>query len=504
MSETVADRPYEPVKYGNWGKPTSRGLLGMGTAPTMVLVVGACLMMLGFMANNLAVVGLIIVATLGATALMVVKDQYGQPLVSRIAAKTGFQAQKRLGENLYASGPLARHGFGKHRLPGVLAATELTSAVDPYGRRFAMLSLGRHKYSTVIECYPDGNALIDARTVDERVARFAAFLSNLADEPDLVAAQITVESAPDSGVSLRTAVTGSMAADAPQLARQVMDEVVSMSTSNGVRVSAWVTLTFESKLPAADFHRDLATRLPSFTEGLKGTGAGRCRPCDETDLCRIARVAYDPACAPTVEQAMNEEDKKTGLAWDDVGPTYYISQPTYLEHDSGITMTWESTMPPQSAVTAKIFSRLLAPHRDIPRKRVSILFRVIPRNLSPRAVESNLSAAIQQTNAKTKVSERDRVRAAKAAANAAEEAAGAALIDFSMMVSATVLGDKDEQTTAEAVNKAKTAIDSLRASSRLQLRLCRGAQDTAFAMNLPFGIILDDLLLISRGVREKM
>ena len=63
---------------------------------------------------------------------------------------------------------------------------------------------------------------------------------------------------------------------------------------------------------------------------------------------------------------------------------------------------------------------------------------------------------------------------------ASEEASGAGLIDFGLVITTT--------STGEDLVDAGNALESLSAASKLQTRIAYGAQDTAFALSLPLGV----------------
>ena len=84
-----------------------------------------------------------------------------------------------------------------------------------------------------------------------------------------------------------------------------------------------------------------------------------------------------------------------------------------------------------------------------------------------------------------------------AAATAEEEAAGAGLVQFGMLVTATVM---DRNKAADA----RAAIDNLAASARLRLRPVYGSQDAAFAAALPLGLVLPKHIKVPSELREKL
>ena len=84
-----------------------------------------------------------------------------------------------------------------------------------------------------------------------------------------------------------------------------------------------------------------------------------------------------------------------------------------------------------------------------------------------------------------------------AAATASEEASGAGLVNFGMLVTATILDRADAP-------DARAAIDNLASASRLRLRPVYGSQDSAFAAALPLGLVLTKHVKIPAEWREKL
>ena len=99
--------------------------------------------------------------------------------------------------------------------------------------------------------------------------------------------------------------------------------------------------------------------------------------------------------------------------------------------------------------------------------------------------------------ASNKPAARDSLAVRAAAATAAEEASGAGLVNFAMLVTATV-------TDVDRVAEAKAAIDTLAATARLRLRVVHGAQPAAFAAALPLGLILPKHVRGPATMRERL
>lgn len=490
--------PQEVRLYGNWRRPDSRGLKGLGTIGTMTLITAlgvSCIVMI----TRGPIEGLAVAAVAGLLLLLLIaKDKHGKSALTRLNERVGWIAARRAGSHLYRSGPLARNGRGKHQLPGVLAQTELSECTDSYQRRFALLHLARGRYSVVIAGSPDGAAAVDADQIDEWVAHYGHWLSGLADEPGLVAAAVTIESGPFSTTELERRVLSRLDPDAPEFAQQVMIDVVRQYPEDTHTVKAWITLTYDGRGAKPDVvGLEIATRLPHLTRGLEACGAGATRPCNADDVCRLVRIAYDPAAAATLDQALVDGDQPE-MPWTDVGPVAAQAGWDHYRHDSGLSVTWEMTQAPRGAVRAQVLARLLAPHRDVPRKRVTLLYRPVDASRAEKAVEDDLDAAEFRHNSAGRPTARASLAVQRAKKTAMEEASGAGLVNFGLLVTATV-GSDDE------LARARAAIETtLRASARLVLRPAYGAQDSAFAACLPLGIVLSDLLALPSDVREKL
>ena len=113
----------------------------------------------------------------------------------------------------------------------------------------------RH-YTVVFGTEPDGASLVDQAQIDVWVAHWGEWLASLADEPGLVAASVTVETAPDSGARLQREVLSRIDPAAPQLAQDMLREVVATYPAGSATVKAYVALTFSATSRAGGKRRD--------------------------------------------------------------------------------------------------------------------------------------------------------------------------------------------------------------------------------------------------------
>lgn len=489
--------------YGNWRQPRSAGLGRLGLVGTAVLMVGVVVVIL-VVALAGVLPGLVVMAVLGlGISSLLIRDRHGKTGAQLITVRLGWWRTRGRGGHLYRSGPLGRVPWGSHQLPGLAAQSRLIEARDGYDRPFALLCLPSvGHYTVVISAEPDGASLVDRDQVDVWVARWGEWLASLGDEPGLVAAAVTVETAPDTGERLRREVSGRIDAHAPALAQQVLREVVQTYPLGSATIRAWVSLTLVDshrgrRRAVQEFARDLSTRLPGITQRLHGTGAGAARPVSAQELCEVVRGAYDPAAAQIIDEAY-AAGQTPSIRWADVGPAGAEAHWDCYAHDGAVSVTWAMSAAPRGEVHASVLSKLMAPHPDIARKRVTLLYRVLDPGVAARVVESDKRNADFRVNSANRPSEHVVREQRSAWATAQEEARGAGLVDFGMLITATVAQD------GEQLAQAAATVDTLAATARLAIRRVYGSQDSAFLACLPLGLVLPRHLKVPDEVRRAL
>ena len=494
-----------PVRtYGNWRKPMSAGLGGLGSLGTAILLVGLVAVVIAIMVAGFAAAMLVALLLAAFLGVLVLRDRHGRSGLQRVAARAGWMRARASGTHLYRSGPLGRVPWGAFQLPGLAAPSRLSEWRDSYGRPFAMLHVPvtRH-YTVVFATEPDGASLVDEEQIDMWVAHWGAWLASLGNEPGVEAASVTVETAPDSGTRLRREVEAHSDPDAPDVARAMLRAVVDVYPEGSATVKAWVAVTFSEAARSGGRRRDpqamgreLASRLPGLTQGLHSTGAGAARPVSAQELCEVIRVAYDPPAARLIDTA-----RATGqvpeLTWNDVGPTATQAAWDHYRHDGAWSVSWSMTAAPRGEAFASVLGQLLAPHGDVDRKRVTLLYRPEDAAQAARVVEQDKRNADFRASASNRPTARVLVAQRAAAATAREEARGAGLVNFGAIVTATVSG-------ADRLPDARAAIDNLAATARIQLRPVYGSQDSAFAAGLPLGLVLRRHLKVPTEIRETL
>lgn len=485
--------------YGGWRRPDAGGLGNLSTLVTAGLVIGPIFAILIFLAFQW-VPTLIYLAVLGfALLLLSVRDKHHRTVLHRVGARSAFTASRGRGGSVYRSGPLSRIPWGRHQLPGLLAHSRLSEYADSYGRPFALIHIPatRH-YTVVLGCEPDGMSLVDQHDVDVRVAQWGQWLANLGHEPGLDAASVTIETAPDSGSRLRREVSSNLVPDAPQLAKEMFAEVMDTYPAGSAVVRGFVTLTYKGdsgrRRSAEAMGHELASRLPALTAGLNAAGAGVVVPLTAQQVCETVRVAYDPASAGLIDQA-HADGEVPDLTWDQVGPVAARAGWSTYAHDSGVSRTWEMTVPPRGEVYSDVLHSILRPVDQCDRKRVTIHYRPYDPARAARVVEADKDKAEFRITGSRRPSSRARSAERAARRTADEEARGAGIVNFAMLVTATVADEA-------AIPDASAMLENLAASARVQLRPVYGAQDSAFAAGLPVGLILSRHARIPHELRQ--
>jgi hypothetical protein len=238
--------------------------------------------------------------------------------------------------------------------------------------------------------------------------------------------------------------------------------------------------------------REIGTRLPGLGAGLAMTGAGEARPMTARALCEAVRIAYDPSVQAAVELA--QATGGTQLTWSQAGPSASQEYWGHYLHDSAASISYTMAEAPRGEVMSGVLAGLLAPHPAILRKRVALIYRPHDPATAARIVERDKRDA-QFKLGGARLAARDAVQIAAAEQSAREEAKGAGVVRFAMIVTATV-GDPAQ------LPQAAAAIDTLAPPARVQLRVAYGAQSAAFSAGLPIGIVLPFHVRLPQAVRD--
>lgn len=470
--------------YGGWRRPVSYGFLNLTLGQSLWALAGVGIVFILGLNRGItwAAGGAILLAAWGW--VITTKDKHQVNLIDRAEEKIVFGLNKAKGNTVFRGGALAPTKKTSQRLvlPGILSGCKVSEYVDSWNRSFALVEHPNNTAAVVIRLTPAGSNLVDQETVDIQVAYWGQWIGDLSNESGITGASITIESLPDLGGRLNREVTSRRAANCPQVAGEVIEGVLDESTgSNQVRV--WVTLTFSLAALGGRKNKDIAgreiaSRLPGLTQGLVAAGGGATHLVTVNELARLVRSAYDPDSEELFDQAL-AAGQTINLDWDQSGPVFAQADFSSYRHDGAVSRVWTMTCPPRGAVQSAVLSRLLEPNRDVQRKRVTILYQPMDAAKAPSVVERDLNHA-RANAAGARPSARSINELAAASEVASEEASGAGLVDFAMIITATTTPDHLEDTSV--------TVNALSAASRLLIRPAYGAQDSGFALGLPLGL----------------
>lgn len=465
--------------YGGWHHTRSAGLFGLSFTATLVAFGLAGLVILVLIISRPA--GIAIGAVSLAVLIPLAVRINGRTGAQIIAARAAWISGRRARRHLYRSG-LASPYTASHRLPGLLAASKLLAVPDGVGGQLGVVAIGSSRHYTVVfTAQSEGVDLVDQDAIDQRVARWGTYLASLSRETDLAQAQVVIETAPDRGDRLAAEIATTTIPGAPQMAKEVLQEVVAAYPAGSATTTYYVALTF--KITRGDDEAvalELAKKVPQLREGLEGTGAVGIRTAGPDELIRAVASAYQPGRADDIAAAPSDL-----LDWANAGPAEHEQTWNTYHHDSGTSRTWNLVEAPRSAVVETVFARLAAADPELLGKRVSLLFRPLSPVEAAGAVERDRrDARFHATQGRGGMPSARAQRAIEAADQAAEEEArGAGVTRFSVLATITVPRGADLD--APARNLVAAA-----GEARLLLREAAGAQATAFAANLPVGIVL--------------
>lgn len=491
MSATTGDGDGRPL-YGHWQKAPRKGFKSLGPFATGILG-AAALVTIFISATSLFKAVLFALVVLVLFVPQVLQDADQRTYYAKWTDMLRFRWQSFRGRNIAVGGPLSGVPTAQCWVPGLGASIELYEGRDGLGNSVVLLHhpVPGH-VSAVIECLPPGTALVDPATVDGWVANWGEWLADLGHEGGIAGLQVVVETRPDPGVELANAVEARLRPDAPAFARDTIRNVVAMMPAGAARTRVWVTITwartrFESRRRRSinEVGVDIISQLPELCGRLGLTGAGQARPVSKGELAGAIRAAYDPAVLRHLDGTTDQ------VEWADAGPLTHRVAPLTYEHDNALSTTWVMGFPPSGAVRSNVLTRLMAPHRDVPLKRVTMLYRPHTAMNAAKIVEKGVTDADWRARQQKGLGRSRDVQNTRVARRMADdEALGAGLVRFSMIVTATTWSERgDLEENREALEKAISVIEQGN-GTRIRFRRARAMQDTAFLAGLPLGLVL--------------
>lgn len=368
-------------------------------------------------------------------------------------------------------------------LPGVGASSTLIKAHDPTtGRPVGVVHDRATGYMTVTTLLaPGGSLMAPTAAVQSSLRTWSAVLDAMSTDEQVKGASVTIQITPGAGEALGDDVKARKDPNAPQLAKQVIDELVRTTPHATASVAPWMSVTVDpnaSTNPPADLAEQVAEALRVVDSlDLSGTGTDIERRATDVDLRRIVRSAYDP-------DVFNARDKEfEELSWSECGPQAADDDWETYAHDGGVSVSWVLREMPRRPIPYSVLLPLLAPGRY--QRRITIAYRVLDPMEGEAVLEREISHAHQRAQATAEVKGRakysQRADAQRAEKAAAQVAGGAQVVDWTLMVTTTARSTADLPAARQELARA------VKATRGIRMRSAYGAQAAVFAAGLPIG-----------------
>jgi hypothetical protein len=498
---TAPTRQPGSADFGNWQKAATIGLFGMNPVISFAglgLILGAGGMMMFF--GPLAA-GVYLLIALILYVPLAVKIE-GKSVFARLVRRLSFRRARRRRETAYLGGPLSPQPHGRLRLPGLLAASRLYSATDAYGEEFGFLRIPlTNSYPVIVRANADGDALVDAATVDTMIGTWSGFLQTLPQWPDIKALSVTIESVPDPGRKIANEVDRMRSEDAEvsPFTEAVFGELREAAGVGSAAQHTWLSLVFDGgrgkdRRGVDEMATEIGTQLPDIVGALNGTGAGAAVAMRPAEVAQLAWAAFHPEEAGDLDDLAGSEDlvDDAGMDWESAGPMSAEELWDRYKHDSGVSVSFVMEAAPRGSVKETVLKRLLEPHPHLPRKRVTVYYR--PLDPAAAAAWADRQRNVVATNHGQRAAARE-TSTTQAAANARDEARGAAVLRFAVITTITV-------TDEEQLRRAIKAIRNLHAGARLVMSRAYGQQAAAFSAGLGLGVMLPDHVTLPKVLTE--
>ncbi|WP_374987227.1 SCO6880 family protein [Streptomyces fradiae] len=418
--------------------------------------------------------------TLGAFALAAVR-RHGMSALAYYWAKIAWRRAARYDATSYRR-LLLPHPYALD-LPGVGASSTLIKAHDPTsGRPVGVVHDRTTGYMTVTTLLaPGGSLMAPTGAVQSSLRTWSSVLDAMSTDEQIKGASVTIQITPGAGEALGDDVKVRKDPNAPQLAKNIIDELVRTTPHATASVAPWMSVTVDpnaSATPPADLAEQVAESLRVVDSlDLSGTGTDIERRATDVDLRRIVRSAYDP-------DVFNARDKEfEELSWAECGPQAADDGWEEYAHDGGVSVSWVLREMPRRPIPYSVLLPLLAPGRY--QRRITIAYRVLDPYEGEAVMEREISHAHQRAQATAEVKGRakwsQRADAARAEKAAAQVASGAQVVDWTFMVTATARSTADLPAARQELTRA------VKATRGIRMRPAYGAQAATFAAGLPIG-----------------
>ncbi|MGC9478822.1 SCO6880 family protein [Streptomyces sp. WG4] len=452
-----------------------------GLSRTTTMIAAVVLTADGLIATQMPVSLLVTLPVTAAFFVLAAARRHGMSALAYYWAKVAWKRASRFDATSYRR-LLLPHPYALD-LPGVGASSTLIKAHDPTTSRPVGVvhdrATGYMTISTLLA--PGGSLMAPTGAVQSSLRTWASVLDAMSTDDQVKGASVTIQITPGAGEALGDDVKARKDPGAPQLAKQVIDELVRTTPHATASVAPWMSVTVDphaSTNPPADLAEQVAEALRVVDSlDLSGTGTDIERRATDVDLRRIVRSAYDP-------EVFNARDKDfEELSWSECGPQAADDDWETYAHDGGVSVSWVLREMPRRPIPYSVLLPLLAPGRY--QRRITIAYRVLDPMEGEAVLEREISNAHQRAQATAEVKGRakwsQRADAQRAEKAAAQVAGGAQVVDWTLMVTVTARSTADLPAARQEMTRA------VKATRGIRMRPAYGAQAAVFAAGLPIG-----------------
>jgi hypothetical protein len=383
-------------------------------------------------------------------------------------------------------------------LPGVLAPLEVLEGERLHNAE--PLAIVRHRrdgtYTAVAAVRFAGIGLVDSDRREARVAGWGGLLAGLcAEGSPIVRVQVLQKLLPESGAALRRWHADHLTDDAPDIAREVNDQLLATATQATAQRQTYLAFTLDAKKAQHAIRQAgggsagamvvLGRHLRSLTSMIGVAYLQVDHWLTPRGLGEVIRTAYDPHSSRLMaERRVAASGMEPGVEPGAAGPAAAEAHPGHYVHDGAFSVTYWVYEWPRAQTHATVLASLLGEGEH----RRSYSMHVEP--LGPREAEREVMrerterdvAVRMREKAGQVIPEHERVALERAVAQDAERAAGHGLVRFNAYLTVTV-ADRDD------LEKACAELEADASAARIEIRRMWYGQDLGFAAgSLPLGL----------------
>ncbi len=481
---------------GVWHNPTADYGFGLGPAGSIAAVIALFAVLAAFVPaenklRNVTVMALVAAAIVGPFAL---RDRWGRNIYTRLATEARWAIHRHTGANLHETAWFSATPVERSNLPGLLSQVSVAEQEHPRHGAFGVVHHpSANTVSVVIECFPDGAALVDDYDLRARQDAWSRWLAALADEPGLAAVQVVTEAAPTPRAVLEGPLDRfrrRMNKLADTVLEELVDEVTDTTTTR-----TWVTISWtDTGSKARDrFNADvLPARVERACVELSEAGAGDCLPLTQHELAGLWAGMYSPDRRDAIARHRSEP-----IHFADVGPVTSVEHRDRYSIGDYDTVSLTVGQAPEGEPSTVIHERLAAGIDGAVAVRWAMHYRPVT-SIEARAWSKSIQRAIETRIAlrgDRKQTVADTVADEDAVSTAAALARGAALTRVGFTISLTIDATHD---TTGPIERTRAAVAPLSP----HLRVMDGVHQTSWVSTLPGAMPIPETLTASEWLNQ--